>query len=576
MICYRELVLLRKKATRLAASFVLSVVCLVPAAAMAAEAKSAAKAASSDYGIAQVRRINDEIREQWTAFGLTPSKPADDGKWCRRVYLDILGRIPAVDELTAFVADKSPDKKVKLVEKLLLDDRYTDDYSRNWTTIWTNVLIGRGAGNDEESLVSRDGMQKYLRDGFARNKPYDRMVYELITATGTNAPGTENFNGAVNFLATKVNDEKGSLATAATARIFLGQQIQCTQCHNHPFNEWKQQKFWEFNAFFRQTRMLRRFVPGTRDIASAELVDEDFEGEFGNPEDAVIFYELRNGLTKAAYPTFVDGQAIKSNSGLLQDVKRREELGRFVVTSTDLGRAIVNRMWAHFLGYGFTKPIDDLGPHNPPSHPGLLEYLAEEFRKTSHDLKQLVRWIALSEAYSLSSELNANNTGDDPQLGETPKFSHFYLRQMRAEELYESLLVATQAHKTAGSYDQQEAAKAEWLKQFVVAFGTDEGDEATTFDGSIPQALMMFNGDMIKLATSSEPGSFLRTLADDPRGQPRDKIHQLFLAGMARKGNEQEMAVASKLYVARKNDMLAALQDIWWAVLNSNEFILNH
>ena len=182
----------------------------------------------------------------------------------------------------------------------------------------------------------------------------------------------------------------------------------------------------------------------------------------------------------------------------------------------------------------------------------------------------------MSEAYSLSSELNANNTGDDPQLGETPKFSHFYLRQMRAEELYESLLVATQAHKTAGSYDQQEKAKAEWLKQFVVAFGTDEGDEATTFNGSIPQALMMFNGDMIKLATSSEPGSFLRTLADDARGQPRDKIHQLFLAGNGSQGQREEMAVASKLYVARKNDMLAALQDIWWAVLNSNEFILNH
>ena len=222
MICYRELGLRRKKANRLTASFVLSIVGLVPASAVAAEAKSAAKAVSSDYGIAQVTRINDEIREQWTAFGLTPSKPADDGKWCRRVYLDILGRIPAVDELTAFVADKSPDKKVKLVEKLLLDDRYTDDYSRNWTTIWTNVLIGRGAGNDEESLVSRDGMQKYLRDGFARNKPYDRMVYELITATGTNAPGTDNFNGAVNFLATKVNDEKGSLATAATVAHLSG------------------------------------------------------------------------------------------------------------------------------------------------------------------------------------------------------------------------------------------------------------------------------------------------------------------------------------------------------------------
>ena len=480
-----------------------------------AEKASSAKSPSSDYGIAQVRRINEEVRQQWEAFGLTPSKAADEGKWCRRVYLDVLGRIPTVAELTAFVSDKSADKKAKLVETLLLDDDYTDDYSRNWTAIWTNVLIGRNGGNEENSLTSREGMQKYLRDCFARNKPYDRMVYELLTATGTNAPGTEHFNGAVNFLATKVNDEKASLATAATARIFLGQQIQCTQCHNHPFNDWKQQKFWEFNAFFRQTRMLRRFLPGTRDIAYTELADEDFEGEFGNAEDAVIFYELRNGLTKSAYPTFVDGQTIKSNSGLIQDVKRREELGRLMVTSEHLAQAIANRLWAHFLGFGFTKPIDDLGPHNPPSHPGLLEYLAEEFRKSSHDLKQLMRWIALSEAYSLSSELNASNAADDPQLGETPKFSHFYLRQMRAEELYESLLVATQAHKTTGSFEQQEKAKAEWLKQFVVAFGTDEGEEGTTFNGSIPQALMMFNGDMIKLATSSEPGSLLRTLADD-------------------------------------------------------------
>jgi len=531
--------------------------------------------AGSDFGIPQVQKINAEIREHWAEYDISPSPTAEDGKWCRRVYLDLIGRIPTVDELNAYVASRDPERKDKLVRQLLFDERYAEEYSRNWTTIWTNVLIGRSGGTDRNSLTDREGLQLYLRDSFARNKAYDRIVFELLTATGTNKPGMERFNGAVNFLADKVNDEKATLATSATSRIFLGLQVQCTQCHNHPFNEWKQQKFWEFNAFFRQTRMLRRFVPDTRDLDYAELVDEDFEGEFGNAADAVTFYELRNGLTAAAYPTFIDGETISSKSGFVEDVVRRRELAAFMLKSEFLAKMAVNRLWAHFLGYGFTKPIDDLGPHNPPSHPVLLDYLAEQLRDNSYDLKQLIRWIVLSEAYSLSSELNRSNEMDDPSLGEPPKFSHFYLRQMQAEQLYDSLLVATAADKARGSFEEQEKAKAEWLQQFVIAFGTDEGDESTTFNGSIPQALMMFNGDMIKQATSTEPGTFLNRVAADT-SSPREKMDHLFLAGLGRRPNTNEMAIAGKLYAARGGDMKAVLEDMWWAILNSNEFIFNH
>ncbi|MCL4202574.1 MAG: DUF1549 domain-containing protein [Pirellulaceae bacterium] len=540
-----------------------------------ASAQRNAASVAKDYGFPQVQRINAEIRQQWSESGLVPSGPADDGKWCRRVYLDVLGRIPTAGELTAFVSNRDPDKKNKLLQQLLHDDRYTEEYARNWTTIWSNVLIGRSGGLDRNSLTSREGMQKYLRDSFARNKPYDRMVHELITASGVNVPGREGFNGAVNFLADKVNDEKATLATSATSRIFLGLQVQCTQCHNHPFNEWKQQKFWEFNAFFRQTRMLRRFLPGTRDLEFAELVDEDFEGEFGNPEDAVIFYELRNGLTVAAYPTFVDGQTASEKSGFVEDIVRREELARFVVNSEFLGKMAVNRLWAHFMGYGFTKPIDDLGPHNPPTHPALLEYLGQQFRENSYDLKQLIHWIALSETYSLSSSVVRGNESDDPTLGEPPKFSHFYLRQMQAEQLYESLLVATAADESRGSYEEQEEAKAQWLRQFVTAFGTDEGDESTTFNGSIPQVLMMFNSDLIKQAINTDTGTFLAQLADSPNNA-REKIDHLFLAGLSRRATANETGIAGKLYAARQADMKATLQDLWWAILNSNEFIFVH
>ncbi len=543
-------------------------------AAAQSSTKKDAKGAS-DYGLPQVARINQEIRQVWTDNGLVPSPPATDAEWCRRVYLDVLGRIPSVDELREFLGNREADKKAKLVNKLLYDESNTEDYARNFTSIWTNTLIGRNGGLEDNTLISRPGMQKYLRDSFAREKPYDRMVYELVTATGTTSPGSEGFNGATNFLVMKL-DENAAQGTAMTAKIFLGLQIQCTQCHNHPFNEWKQQKFWEFNAFFRQTKALRKFVQGTRDVASAELVNQDFAGEGAgaDPSEAIIYYELRNGLLQSAYPVFVDDTPI-AKSGYLQDVDRRTELGKLITKSSFMDKTMANRMWAHFLGYGFTKPIDDLGPHNAASHPALLDYLGEEFRKNSFDIKQLIRWITLSEAYSLSSKILPGNKSDDPLLGESPKFTHFYLRQMSAEQLYESLLVATQAHKTRGSYEDQEKVKADWLRQFTIAFGTDEGDEATTFNGTIPQALMMFNGDLIKEATSIEKGSFLATIAASNL-RPAQKIEYLFQAALGRGPTNSELDIANKLVVARKGDAAAALQDMFWAVLNSNEFIMQH
>lgn len=532
-------------------------------------------AVASDYNIPQVKFINDEIRKVWNDNQLTPSPAASDGEWCRRVYLDILGRIPSVQELRAFVSNKETDKKAKLASTLLFDDKYTEEYARNWTTIWTNILIGRNGGTEDNTLTSRPGMQKYLRDSFARNKPYDKMVYELITATGATAPGAENFNGAANFLVMKL-DENAAQATAQTAKVFLGLQVQCTQCHNHPFNEWKQKKFWEFNAFFRQTTALRKFIPGTRDVASAELSNQDFagEGRTADASEAIIFYELRNGITESAFPVFVDGTEI-SKSGYLEDCDRRTELGKLILKSPYMDKTIANRVWAHFLGYGFTKPVDDMGPHNAATHPALLDYLGQEVRKNSFNLKELMRWIVLSEPYSLSSRVLSGNKADDPLLGETPKFTHFYLRQMRAEELYESLLVATEAQKTGGSYEEQEKTKSDWLQQFTLAFGTDEGDESTTFNGTIPQALMMMNGDLVKKATGTDKGSFLAQVAGSNLKAP-EKIQFIFESALSRSPTTKEVDAANTILGWRKGDTAGALQDLFWVVLNSNEFILQH
>lgn len=554
---------------------VIAAVVLTTAGLTTPELTTASRAqAQENYGIPQVGKINEEVRAVWSDYGIRPSPEEIDTKWLRRVYLDVIGRVPSVDEINEFARDRSRDRKRKIVDKLLNDEKYAEEYARNWTSIWTNILIGRNAGNENNSPINREGMQKYLRDSLARNKPYDAMVKDLVTATGTNTPGMAGFNGAVNFYLDKL-EEDGVLATAKTAQVFLGLQVQCTQCHNHPFNEWKQDKFWSMNAFFRQTSSRRGQNPDANsNMRAMELTNVDFRGEGGNPDNAEIYYELRNGLMKVAYPEFVDGQKIPT-SGRVSDVNRRDELAKFIIDSETMPEAIVNRYWGHFFGYGFTKPVDDMGPHNRPTHPELLSHLGQEFRKASFNLKDLIRWITLSEAYGLSSRITKGNELDDPTVGEPPKFSHFYLRQMQAEQLYESLLVATQAHKTRGNYEEQERKKSQWMQQFVIAFGTDEGDEATTFNGTIPQALMMFNGELIREATSIKQGSFIAQLAADG-ADGKEAINHLYLAAIARRPSRNELQAANMLLISHKGNTAAALQDIFWALLNSNEFILNH
>lgn len=528
--------------------------------------------ASSDEAI--VEQIDFYIEQGWRDFEIEPSKPASDGEWCRRVFLDVLGRVPSTEEAVAFIDDKSNYKKKKLVESLLYDDEYTEEFARNWTTVWTNLLIGRTGGTGNNSMVSREGMQKYLRDSFAREKPYDKMCHELVTATGTTTPGDEQFNGAVNFLIDKVNNEQASQATAATTRLFLGLQVQCTQCHNHPFNDWKQQKYWETNAFFRQFRAFRGEIR-VRDGGAAELVDQDFAGETGrNPHAAEIFYEKRNGLVSVAYPVFVDGTEI-DRSGYVNVTNRRQKFAKLMIESPYFSKTMANRTWAHFLGYGFTSPVDDLGPHNIPTNPALLDYLASEFQNSDFDFRRLVYWVTLSRPYQLSSQSNKSNAEDDPMLGQSPRFSHFYIRQMQAEQLYESLLIATQASQSRGSYEEQERIKSRWLQQFSRAFGNDEGQEATSFNGTIPQVLMMFNGEMVRQAISTTKGSLIDELTESGNSFPACVDH-LFWATLTREPSSSEKNMAKSFLAARRGDAKEALKDVSWVLLNTNEFIFNH
>lgn len=509
-----------------------------------------------------VEFIDQQIRQGWTDNEIEPTAAATDEEWVRRIFLDICGRIPTLEEVKAFNEDKSPRKRFTLIETLLADE----DYVRNFTTIWTNNSIGRG----EPRRVSRKGMEKFYREAFAKDRPWNEIVVDIVTASGHYEE-----NGAVNYtLAQMQNQDDGVQLTAMTARLFLGLQVQCTQCHNHPFNKWQQDQFWEYNSFFRQVdkRDHRKLDPNTGRMVDdySEVLTKDFSGP--------VYYEKRSGVMQVAFPRF---EGIEIDPG--NDTDRREEFAKLLTRSIDgqaphLAQAMVNRMWSHFFGYGFTRPVDDMGPHNPASHPELLDRLSHEFVDSGYDLKQLIRTICATEAYSLGSQFNDKNKSDDPASGEMPLFSHLYLKSMQAEQLYDSLIVASNAHQSGrGGWSAQEEQRQKWMQQFIVAFENDENDESTTFNGTIPQALMMMNSELMEKACSIERGSFLFESMSKPGTEPQ-KIQELYLAALSRHPTRSELSKVSKMLSDNKyrGQPLNAYQDLFWALLNSNEFVFIH
>ncbi|MDA1179927.1 MAG: DUF1553 domain-containing protein, partial [Planctomycetota bacterium] len=407
-----------------------------------------------------------------------------------------------------------------------------------------------------------------------------QIVHDLIVAEGANQPDMPQFNGAVNYLLAKLDDGATLQATSHISRLFLGRQVQCTQCHNHPFNDWKQNQFWELDAFLRQTVALRKYTPETNRLQYVVLTDQDFRGEGTTPEQAEIYYELRNGELRSAYPRFFDRPAANP-SGILSESHRRRQFAHHVIESELLSVALVNRIWGYFLGYGFTKPIDDMGPHNPPSHPEILQYLSDQFRSVDYDLRRLMQWILLSKPYQISSLVLPTNKDDDPQTQRVAWFSRFYLRPMSPEQLYPSLLLLARSEEanepeTFSAEKREEAweSQEQWMRQFLKDMDTDEGGETSAFNGTISQSLMMFHGPMTQQAVTPTEGSWLQQVQQNSDPLPI-KIRQLFLAALSRRPSSLETRAIQK-QIGTTEDLSASLSDLWWALFNSNEFILVH
>ena len=284
---------------------------------------------------------------------------------------------------------------------------------------------------------------------------------------------------------------------------------------------------------------------------------------------SVVLFEYRNGLIYPAKPKYIH----EKNNANLGGRTRREALARLVTEDKNFPRAFVNRMWMHFFGRRFTNPVDDFGPDNEVSHPELLDELGVQLAHYGYDPRRLIRWICNSDAYNLSSVANKTNEKADAE----PFFSRMLLKAMSPEQLFESLIVATQAEMFE-SKENRKKIRADWMKNLTSNFGDDEGNEVT-FNGTVVQALMMMNGDDINKAISSKDKGTVPVAVVTKRSYV-GILDYLYKAALNRPPTPRE---AAKILDIRKapvhatsRDALSFWQDVYWAILNSNEFILNH
>jgi hypothetical protein len=492
--------------------------------------------------------IDRLIAKRWAAAGVEPAPRADDATFLRRAYLDLAGRIPSVAEARAFLKDQAPDKRERLVEALLAGN----GYANHFTNVWRALLL------PEADAAFQFGVQKpvfelWLRKQFRENKGYDQVVRELLTVPfgdgrgGFNPYRSERGPTPISFYFAK--DVKPEGLGAGTARLFLGVKLECAQCHDHPFAKWKREQFWQFAAFF-----------GGFDVESRQGFIQSVR-EVKDRRELTI-----SGGPKVVQAAFLDG----TEPQWKYDVGSREALAEWMTSPKNpwFARAAANRTWAYFFGTGLVEPVDDLRDDNPASHPELLDELARQFAAHHFDFKFLIRAITASRAYLCSSAADSANP-DDPRL-----FARMALRGLSPEQIFDSLSMATgfREKRPGRSSFLDDTLRAEFIKQFATT------NKRTEFQTSILQSLMLMNGKLTEQVTSPERSATLAAVVDSPFLGADEKVETLFLAALARppRSDERERFVRYVRAGGARGDAATALGDVFWVLLNSPEFLLNH
>jgi hypothetical protein len=484
--------------------------------------------------------IDELVGAKLKRLRILPSELCTDEEFLRRATLDITGLLPTPDEYQPFMADADPAKRAKLVDRLL----GRKEFAEIWAMKWAELLMVKSS--NEVSYKSMFLYSNWLTNQIAQGVPLDQMVRELLGATG----GTFS-HPPTNFY----QIERDTLKTAENvAEVFMGIRTQCAQCHNHPFDRWTMNDYYSFAAFFGQIGR----KPG-----------EDYR-------ETIVFNQ---GSGEVTHPVTGQPMPPKFLGGAVPEIKgqdRRAVMAQWL-TSPDnplFATSVANRVWAHFFGVGIVQPVDDIRVSNPPSNPELFAELGKRLREYKFDFKQLVRDICNSQTYQRSSVRNASNEMDERN------YAHANVRRIRSEMLLDCIGQITETKEKfrglpLGARAVQ-IADGQTSTYFLTTFGRAPRNTVCTAevstDPSLSQALHMLNGSTVtgKIAEGVVVGRLLAA------GQTPEQIMEtIFIRALTRKPTAQETQQLMEMVKQAANPEVG-LQDVFWAVLNSREFVFNH
>ena len=503
--------------------------------------------------------IDRHLAADWEAQRVTPAPEADDAEYVRRVYLDLVGRVPRVAETRAFLADQSSDKRARLVERLLGTPSFAEHFAATARAEWLPQTL-----TDFQTQFQGNQFEDWLRRQYAANTPLNEVARKVLTASvavgqrgrvAFDRPNDQNRDeiAIANFY--QANDVKPEELAATVSRVFLGVKLECAQCHDHPFAPYTKDQFWQFAAFFGE------FTP-------LPPVSPSFVGPL-RPQYEFNRLTIPN-TTRTVTAVYFNGESPEWSA----DRSPRQELADWLTSAKNpyFARNLANRTWAHFFGIGIVEPVDEPGAENPPSHPELLDELAAGLAGAGFDQRVLIRAIAVSKAYNLTSK-QTHETQSDPR-----RFARMPLRGLTADQIYDSFLAATGARDLAPRNQRffdprNDAGRSAFRNLFQQA-----AVKTTESQTSILQSLMMMNGRQVTDQTSLASSDVLAAVADAPFLDTEGRVEALFLAALTREPTPAERDQFAS-YVERggpSGDKKKALADVFWVLLNSTEFLFNH
>ena len=509
--------------------------------------------------------IDREIGARLAAAKVPSSARATDAEFLRRVCLDITGKPPTGAAAAKFLADSDGAKRDKLIDSLLESEDYGRHFAERWVNLFYLATVNQRPPAPEPFV---DWLGKELNDG----KRWDEVVRAVLTANGPIDEAPQGlffyYNGDMNGQFTP------KILAGNIGQVFLGVQLQCAECHHHPFSTWKQGDFWAVAAFFAQTaRMEKVENKMTKGVEERHLLPPKpnkppqalKEIAISIPNDG----EARNGGKKIP-AAFLDGQQAR-----LDPARSHREPFAAWLTAKDnrqFARAAVNRFWAHFFARGFVNPLNDFGDHNAPSHPALLEALADEFIASGFDLKHLIRCMCRSDAYQRTSGVAPGNENPEAEA----LFARMTPKVLTPEQLYDALCVALEVPEIAPPTDPNKKPNPKAPPPpsprsiFAAAFrGPGEADEPTELKLGVPHALRLMNQPNFNTG-----GKVVERLSRDDRPAP-EVIDGLFLSALSRKPTAAERDTFAA-FVARQQSPRDGYARVLWVLVNSSEFLLNH